>query len=169
MRSTSTCSWVAGSTSGKSRERIVEIVQKTEYPWDGSVSITVNPEEQGRFRSMCEFPIGHTSKLYKETPQIRGVKRFAVNGHEQTPVIEKGYAVVTREWKPATRSNWSCQWNRSVVTADDRIKADAGLVALKYGPLIYNVEIHDNANIDRKLGDAPLRAEWRPASWAAWW
>jgi hypothetical protein len=35
-------------------------------------------------------------------------------------------------------------------------------VALKYGPLIYNVETADNGNIDRKLSDSPLRAEWRP-------
>ena len=33
---------------------------------------------------------------------------------------------------------------------------------MKYGPLIYNVETVDNQNIHRKLGDAPLQAEWRP-------
>ena len=35
-------------------------------------------------------------------------------------------------------------------------------MALQYGPLIYNVETADNKKIERKLGDAPLRAEWRP-------
>ena len=35
-------------------------------------------------------------------------------------------------------------------------------MALKYGPLIYNVEKMDNGQIERKLGDAPLRAEWHP-------
>jgi len=33
---------------------------------------------------------------------------------------------------------------------------------LKYGPLVYNVETTDNQNIERKIGDAPLKAEWRP-------
>ncbi len=36
------------------------------------------------------------------------------------------------------------------------------MLAMKYGPLIYNVETADNSNIERKLGDAPLKAEWRP-------
>ncbi len=36
-------------------------------------------------------------------------------------------------------------------------------VALKYGPLIYNVETADNHSIDAKIDPAtPLRAEWRP-------
>ena len=140
----------------------VEIVQKTEYPWSGSVSITVNPERTRTFSVYVRIPNRTTSKLYKETPKNRGVKRFAVNGHEQKPVIEKGYAMVTREWRAGDKIDLELPMEPQLVTADDRIKADAGLVALKYGPLIYNVEIHDNANIDRKIGDTPIRAEWRP-------
>ena len=48
------------------------------------------------------------------------------------------------------------------VAADSRISADNGLAALKYGPLVYNVETVDNKAIDRKLGDATLKAEWQP-------
>jgi len=48
------------------------------------------------------------------------------------------------------------------VTPDPRIAADRNLVALTYGPLVYNVERADNHNIERKPGDVPLRTEWRP-------
>ena len=48
------------------------------------------------------------------------------------------------------------------VTADSRVKADLGAVALKYGPLVYNVETADGQNVQQPLGDAPLKAEWRP-------
>jgi hypothetical protein len=48
------------------------------------------------------------------------------------------------------------------VQADKRVQADGDHVALKYGPLIYNVETSDNGNIERKLGDGPLTPEWRP-------
>jgi hypothetical protein len=48
------------------------------------------------------------------------------------------------------------------IVADNRIKADLGTVALKYGPLIYNVETADEQNIGQPLSDAPLKAEWRP-------
>ncbi|MGA9671094.1 MAG: beta-L-arabinofuranosidase domain-containing protein [Terracidiphilus sp.] len=140
----------------------VKVVQKTEYPWNGSISITVNPEQAKTFSVYVRIPDRTTSKLYKESPLVRGVKRFAVNGHEQTPAIHKGYAVVTREWKPGDRIELELPMEPQRVTADSRIKSDFGQAALKYGPLIYNVETADNGTIDRKLGDGPLQAEWRP-------
>jgi uncharacterized protein len=48
------------------------------------------------------------------------------------------------------------------VQADTRIKADLGAIALKYGPLIYNVETADRQNIEQQLSDGQLKAEWRP-------
>jgi DUF1680 family protein len=140
----------------------VEIVQKTEYPWHGAVSITVNPYEAKTFSVYVRIPDRTMSKLYKESPTVRGVKRFAVNGKEQTPVIRKGYAVVTREWKQGDRIELELPMEPQRVVADGRIKADTDLIALKYGPLVYNVEDADNKHVDGKLGDAPLKAEWRP-------
>jgi DUF1680 family protein len=140
----------------------VEIVQKTNYPWHGSISITVNPEETKMFSVYVRIPDRTTSKLYKETPAIRGLKRFAINGKEQTPVVHKGYAVVSREWKRGDRIELELPMGLQRVMADSRIKEDVDLIALKYGPLIYNVESADNEKISHKLGDAPLRAEWRP-------
>jgi uncharacterized protein len=140
----------------------VEVVQKTNYPWKGDVSITVNPEEKKTFSMYVRIPDRTTSKLYKDTPAVHGVKRFAVNGEKVTPTIQKGYAVVTREWKAGDRIDLELPMEPQRVVADARIKADDDLVALKYGPLIYNVEEADNQNIHRKLGAAPLRTEWRP-------
>ena len=139
----------------------VEVVQKTDYPWDGAISITVNPEETKTFSVYVRIPDRTTSRLYKDSPLVRGVKRFAVNGHAQTPTIHKGYAVVTREWKPGDHIELELPMEPQRVAADSRIKADVDQVALKYGPLIYNVETEDNTNIDRKLADAPFHTEWR--------
>jgi hypothetical protein len=139
----------------------VEVIQKTEYPWKGSVAITINPEEARTFAVHVRIPDRSTSKLYKETPRIQGVRRFAVNGVEQNPIIDKGYAVVTREWSAGDRIEVELPMEPQLVTADERIKADSGLTAIQYGPLIYNVEAQDNDNIDRAIGDTPLRAEWR--------
>jgi hypothetical protein len=140
----------------------VQIVQKSEYPWHGEISIIVNPDEARTFTVYVRIPQRTTSKLYKELPGVQGVKRFAVNGQEQTPVIRKGYAGVTREWRAGDRIDLELPMEPQRVVADSRVQADQGMVALKYGPLIYNVETADNGKIDRKLGRAPLRAEWRP-------
>ncbi len=140
----------------------VEVVQKTDYPWSGSISITVNPKEAKTFSVYVRIPNRNTSRLYTESPVIRGVKRFSVNGQEEKPVIQKGYAVVTREWKAGDRIELELPMEPQRVVADRHIQDDVDSVALKYGPLVYNVEAADNKSIGQKLGDAPLRMEWRP-------
>jgi len=140
----------------------LEMVQKTEYPWKGAVAITVNPEKSKRFSVYVRIPNRTTSKLYTDTPAISGVKHFAVNVKTITQRLKKGYAVVTRQWKAGDCIELKLPLEPQRVTADSRIKADLGTVALKYGPLVYNVERADGQNIERPLSDAPLKAEWRP-------
>jgi hypothetical protein len=147
---------------GKVAGTNVEMVQKTDYPWKGAIAITINPEEAKTFSIYVRIPNRNTSRLYTESPALSGVKRFAVNGKEMTPHIEKGYAVVTREWKAGDRIELELPMEPQRIVADNRIKADLGTVALKYGPLIYNVETADEQNIGQPLSDAPLKAEWRP-------
>jgi DUF1680 family protein len=140
----------------------VEIVQKTDYPWRGSVEITVNPEKAKTFSVFVRIPNRTTSELYKESPAVSGVKHLTVNGESLTPDLRKGYAVITREWKAGDRIELELPMEPQRIAADERIAADKDAVAFKYGPLIYNVETVDNQNIHRKPGDAPLQAEWQP-------
>ncbi len=146
---------------GKVAGTNVEMVQKTNYPWSGTVGITVNPEEAKTFSVYVRIPDRSTSKLYADTPKVSGLKRFAVNGREVKPRIEKGYAVVTREWKAGDRIDLELPMEPQRVKADSNIQADAGMVALKYGPLVYNVETADQHNIEQALGNAPLKMVWR--------
>ena len=147
---------------GKVAGTDVEIVQKTDYPWNGAIRITVNPKQAKTFSVYVRIPNRSISKLYTDHPAISGVKRFTVNGVVVTPHIERGYAVVTREWKAGDHIELELPMEVQRVAADNRIKADLGNVALKYGPLIYNVEVADQPNIDQQLSDTPLKAEWRP-------
>ncbi|HYG98545.1 MAG TPA: beta-L-arabinofuranosidase domain-containing protein [Terriglobales bacterium] len=140
----------------------LEMVQKTNYPWNGSVEITVNPKEAKTFSVYVRVPNRTTSKLYTATPAVSGAKRFAVNGEVVTPRMEKGYAVITREWKAGDRIQVEFPMEVQRIKADTRIKDDVGRVALRYGPLVYNVEKADQPDIDRPLSAAPLKTEWRP-------
>jgi len=45
------------------------------------------------------------------------------------------------------------------ITADDRIEENRGKMALRYGPLVYNVDSIDQ-DIDKSLGTGPLTLEW---------
>ncbi len=140
----------------------VEMVQKTDYPWNGAVAITVNPKESKTFTIRVRIPDRATSELYTASPKVSGVKTFKVNGKAVTPVIEKGYAVVTRQWAKGDTIELDLPMAAQLIRADDRIAANRGRVALAYGPLVYNVERADQSDIEQALGSAPLKAEWRP-------
>ncbi len=139
----------------------VEMVQKTDYPWHGAVDITVNPQQAKTFSVHVRIPDRATSKLYSATPAVSGYRNFAVNGKAVKPRIENGYAVITREWKSGDRVQVEFPMEAQRVKADKRIQADVGLVALRYGPLVYNVELADQPDLDQSLSAVPLETEWR--------
>lgn len=140
----------------------VQVVQKTDYPWNGNVSITLNPNEPRVFTLYVRVPNRSTSRLYTESPALQGVKRLVVNGKAMHPQIERGYAVITREWKRGDHVEFELPLGPQRVLADERVRADLGSVALKYGPLVYNVENADQARINGGLSDDVLHTEWRP-------
>ena len=140
----------------------VEMVQKTDYPWNGAVAITVNPKASKTFTLHVRVPNRHTSALYTAVPAISGLKGFKVNGQDYTPQIVNGYALVTREWKAGDTVAFEIPMEPQRIYADEKIEADRGLVALGYGPLVYNVELADQKSITQALSNAPIKAEWRP-------
>jgi uncharacterized protein len=140
----------------------VEMVQKTDYPWSGKVSITVNPKKAGKFTVYVRVPNRTTSVLYTPTPEVKGLKSIAVNGSPITPKIVNGYAVVERDWKAGDKIDLVLPMEVQRIKADDKIAADRGLVALRYGPLVYNVERADNQDITQALAaNASFTTEWQ--------
>jgi uncharacterized protein len=139
----------------------IQMIQKTDYPWSGNVSITVNPKQSKKFTVYVRVPNRTTSGLYTPTPQVSGIKSLAVNGKSVKPKIENGYAVITRDWKAGDKIDLVLPMEVQRIKPDEHIAADRGSVALRYGPLIYNVEQADQPNINLALGSAPLTTEWR--------
>jgi DUF1680 family protein len=139
----------------------VEMVQKTDYPWDGKVGITVNPEQTKEFTIYIRVPNRTTSVLYAPVPEVKGLKSIAVNGETIKPEIVNGYAVVRRTWKKGDKIDFELPMEIQRVTADNKIEADRGKVALRYGPLLYNVESADNKDINQAISNKPLSTQWR--------
>jgi hypothetical protein len=139
----------------------IEMVQKTDYPWSGNVSLTLNPEQSKEFTLFVRVPNRTGSTLYKPVPEVSGLKSLTVNGKNVKPVIENGYAVIRRIWKKGDKVDIELPMEIQTVTADERIKADRGRVALRYGPLVYNVERADQPDIEKYIGTGPLSLEWK--------
>ena len=110
------------------------------------------------FLGVCAGSRSHHQQALQGIPRVRGVKRFAVNGKQVTPTIQKGYAVVTREWKAGDRIELELPMEPQRVVADSTHQGQRRTrTALMYGPLVYNVEAADNHNIDQGLGAGPLQ------------
>jgi DUF1680 family protein len=148
--------------SGSDGITSVQMAQKTDYPWSGRVSITVNPRESRAFTVYVRVPNRNTSALYTETPPVSGLVSLAVNDQAMTPQIVKGYAVLRRVWKAGDKIDVVLPMEVQRVTADPKIAADRGLEALRYGPLIYNLERADNGSLTNAISREPLKAVWRP-------
>ncbi len=139
----------------------VEMVQHTGYPWSGNVSIQVNPAQPREFAVHVRIPNRTTSELYSGEPEVNGYVSFRVNGKPVTPKTDKGYAVVRRRWTTGDRIDLELPLEPQRIKADERIEADRGRVALRYGPLIYSVERADQPDLSQPLSAAPIRAKWR--------
>jgi len=139
----------------------VQMIQKTDYPWSGDVSITVNPEIERSFSIRIRVPNRSVSELYTGTPQSDGIMSISVNGSVITPSIDKGYAVITRRWRAGDNIDLKLPMKVQRVKANDKIEATKGRVALRYGPLIYSAERVDQ-NIENILSpESALTAEWK--------
>jgi DUF1680 family protein len=139
----------------------VEMVQATNYPWDGKISITVNPASEKNFSVRVRVPDRDVSVLYKSTPKANGITSLAVNGGTIKPVIDKGYAVINRSWKKGDKIDLVLPMKVQRVTASENIEADRRKVALRYGPLVYNIEQVDQDITKALAPNAPLTTEWR--------
>lgn len=140
----------------------VTMVQNTNYPWSGNINLTVNPDQAKMFTVYVRIPNRKTSQLYSPVPEVSNLKSMSVNGQIIHPKIVNGYAIVRRLWKKGDQIKVELPMEIQRVTADNKIKADSGKVALRYGPLLYNVEAPDNnQDITGKISSKPLTTQWR--------
>jgi DUF1680 family protein len=126
--------------------------QATSYPWDGKVTITVDPEKSTgtdldlyiRIPAWCQGPAS-TNDLY----QIAGLPvtgaTVAINC-KPVPNLDlvRGYAKLHRQWIRGDQVQVRFDMPVRQVTANPKVQADRGLVALRRGPVIYCGESVDN-------------------------
>jgi DUF1680 family protein len=140
----------------------VQMVQTTNYPWDGKVAITVNPKAAKTFSVRVRVPNRAVSSLYRSTPDANGIGAITVNGATVKAPIDKGYAVISRAWKPGDKIEFTLPLKVQRIRASEKIAADHNKVALRYGPLVYNIEKVDQDITKALSPEASLTTEWKP-------
>jgi uncharacterized protein len=164
--------YVQGTAQIEREGGSLKLEQTTKYPWDGDIRLRVSGGTPGRMTLMLRVPGWArqqpvASDLYRQIDPPPAPVSLSVNGKPEPVVLDKGYAVVSRDWKVGDDVRLVLPMPARHVVAHDAVKADAGLVAIERGPLVYAAEWPDhNGHVLNLVIDAatPLTATPRP-SW----
>ena len=107
----------------------LQVEQKTNYPWDGNVEITVSPAKKKEFTVYVRIP-GWVSSA-----QVR------VEGKNVKEGVKPGeYLPLRRKWESGDRVQLTFDMTPQLVTAHPRVNENVGKVAVQRGPLVYCLE-----------------------------
>jgi len=129
--------------------RSVRIAQETNYPWEGKVTMIIDPEKAGRFTVRVRIPGWARNEaipggLYSFGSQSDEKHTLLVNGVPTDAKTENGYAVITRKWQAGDRIELDIPMPVRTVLADERVKEDTDKYAVQRGPLVFCAEWPDN-------------------------
>ena len=162
--------YAGGSAESEVAGTKLGLKQETQYPWDGAIKLTLTPAKATSFSVRLRIPGWARQQplptgLYRYADQEKPRVELMVNGKAEKIVLDKGYAVITREWRAGDTVSVNFEMSVRRVVADERVKDDAGRVALERGPLVYCLEGIDHGGKIFQLAlpdDAKLTTQSRP-------
>jgi hypothetical protein len=127
----------------------VKVIQTTDYPWDGKVTLQVQPEKPARFTLALRIPGWVQGKplpsdLYSYDDATPAKWSLRVNGETVSASPQNGFAQLTRDWKPGDTVTLDLPMPVRRVAGNSKIAATRGQVALERGPIVYAFEGVDN-------------------------
>jgi DUF1680 family protein len=128
----------------------LKVTQKTNYPWDGSVELTVTPAQASEFTFYVRVP------GWAERAQV------AVNAKAVPGAAPGGYLPIRRLWSPGDVIELKVDVVPQVIEANPRVADDTGRVAIQRGPLIYCLEEIDQPS-GISLSDVAVNPGRQPA------
>ena len=112
-------------------ETDILLTQETDYPWDGSVKLTISTSQP--LEKEIRLRIPNWCKTYD----------LSINGKRINVSEEKGYAVI-KDWKSQDVIALDMDMPVEIVAADPHVKENFGKRAIQRGPLVNCMEEIDN-------------------------
>jgi DUF1680 family protein len=146
----------------------VVLVQKTDYPWSGKITLTVHPEQAGEFALHVRIPgwaqgdllPGNLYTYPEDKASVQDEVVLKINGERiQQPPSARGYSVIERRWRKGDMVELELPMRVQVVTGNPRIEDTRGKGALMRGPIVYCIEEADNVPYFEKDATAELIPE----------
>jgi uncharacterized protein len=128
----------------------ISVVTETDYPWDGKVVVSINPDTKQKFSIHIRVPgwaNGEASPgaLYRYIQNKPKQIEFLVNGNKVETKIDNGYISIERNWMKGDQISFTLPMEILQIRAMDSLRNDQNRIALQRGPFIYCIEGADNA------------------------
>jgi uncharacterized protein len=128
----------------------IKVDQKTGYPWNGNVELTVSPAKKSEFT------------LYVRIPGWTSTAKVKADGREIKNVQPGTYVAIRRKWNSGDRVQIEFDMTPQFVAANPRVAEDVGKTAIQRGPLVYTLEQLDQP-AGASVNDVALAAPAKPA------
>lgn len=127
----------------------IAVRMQTNYPWEGKVRLTVEPNKRITKTLRIRIP-GWVQEqsiaggLYSFQNKNNTPATITVNGENVQYQIEDGYAIVQKTWRKGDVVEITLPMEVQLVTGRKEIKQTNDRIAIQRGPLVYCVEGTDN-------------------------
>ncbi len=139
--------YIQGSADLQTESGRIALTQTTDYPWNGTVTIKVDPEQESTFALrlripgwLQQHPVASDLYTYTDAPASYTLK---VNGTRVKATVSDGYATISRQWKAGDIVELDLPMNVRRIKAHDKVTANRGMLALERGPVVYCLEGQD--------------------------
>jgi len=132
----------------------LKLAQETQYPWNGTVKITMQECKEDTFEVLLRIPSWAEGSKVTINGKDAGVK-----------VVPGAFAKIERRWKRGDVVTLDMPMNITFVEGNPRIEEVRNQVAIKRGPVVYCIESPDLPK-DAKIlevyirGNAALKADY---------
>jgi len=134
----------------------VGIQQATAYPNDGKMRIHLKPKQPAKFALHLRIPTWTRDRfvpgdLYRFVKPNTAAWSLRVNGKPVQAKVEKGFAVIDRQWKMGDRVELNLPMPVRLNTCNANVKANRDRVALTRGPFVLCAEGVDNGGATERF------------------
>ena len=140
----------SNSSTIKLESGMVRIKQKSEYPFDGKVDLTVSPKSSQRFKLKLRIPSWVNSnqfvpgELYSYDDKNYDKWKLSINGVKINAKTENGFVTIDRLWNVGDKVILDLPMTVRINKTINKVKENKNRVAITRGPLVYVAEGIDN-------------------------
>ncbi len=146
--------FISSATNFDLGNQQVSLSQSSQIPWAGNVQLKLDMEKPANFSLNIRIPGWASdrpvpSDLYSFTKGPKYKTRINVNGKPVSYSMEKGFAVIKRNWSEGDVIDIDFPYEVRAIKAHSGIKTNVGRIALQAGPVVYcteGIDLNGEAN-----------------------